>query len=185
MAVNISIPVLTKGAGSPAPKVPNVIFILAKDVLAMPNVSGVVSTSNLILKEGKQAYEIEVTPRSITRNDTVEGEPADQTAGFISNFTCSRPGDDQVFNAFLQENLNEGFLILSTECGESTGGRLQGTPCNPLFMVPEGQDTVEGKMTTLTFTSGQRSKKKMIDFRHAIIVATPVPEGSGSAGGGI
>lgn len=186
MAITVSIPKIATGAGAPRPKEPNVIFMMASDVLTMPSKDGVVSTSNIALKPEKKAYAVYLTPRTINRFDASEGEAADEMAGWLSNFVAQRPGDDQYFAAWLQENLNEGFLILSKECGNSTGARLQGTPCNPLYMAVEAQDNNEGKMSTLTFVSGQRSANKMIDYRGTDpdVYDDPV-EGSGSAGGGI
>jgi hypothetical protein len=186
MALTVSIPKIATGAGAPRPKEPNVIFVLASDVQTMPSKDGVVSTSDLVLKAEKKGYAVYLTPRTINRFDSSEGEAADEMAGWLSNFTAQRPGDDQYFAAWLQENLNEGFLILSKECGNSTGTRLQGTPCNPLYMSVEGQDNNEGKMSTLTFVSGQRSFNKMIDYRGADPAVYDNPsteEGSGGGGG--
>lgn len=184
MAITISIPKVATGAGAPRPKEPNVIFILASDVLTMPTKDGVVSLSSIALKSGKKAYAVYLNNKSINRFDASEGEASDEMAGWLSNFTGLRPGDDQYFAAWLQENLNEGFLILSKECGNSVGTRLQGTPCNPLYMAVEAQDNNEGKSSTLTFVSGQRSHNKMIDYRHADPPVYDNPtEGSGSSGG--
>jgi hypothetical protein len=183
---NVSIPKIKTGAGAPVPKEPNVIFILASDVATMPSKNGVVSTSDLQLKDGKKGYAVYLTPKSINRFDSSEGETSDEMGGFLSNFAGNRPGDDEHFSNWIQENLNEGFLILSKECGDNLGTRLQGTPCNPLYMSVTGQDNAEGKMSELNFVSGQRSKFKMIHYRGAdpAVYDGPVDSGS-SAGGGI
>lgn len=185
MYTKVSIPKLVKGAGAPAPKEPNVIFILATDVLTMPSKNGVVSTSDLVLKPGAEAVGVYLNPRSIARNDNSDGEAQDEVAGWISSFTGARPGDDEHFAAWIQENLNEGVLILTTECGNSKGTRLQGTPCNPLFPAVEGQDTIEGIMSTLSYAQGMRSKNKMIHYRHALPALAAdavIEEGSGGEG---
>lgn len=186
MALTISIPKVATGAGAPRPKEPNVIFILASDVDTMPSKNGVVSNSALTLKAGKKGYAVYLNPKSINRFDSSEGEASDEMAGWLSNFSATRPGDDEHFAHFLQENLNEGFLILSKECGNSIGKRLQGTPCNPLYMAVEAQDNAEGKSSTLTFVSGQRSANKMIDYRHTDpdVYDNPAVD-EGSDGGGI
>jgi hypothetical protein len=112
--------------------------------------------------------------------------------GWLSNFVGNRPGDDEFFANWLQENLNEGFLILSKECGDAKGTRLQGTPCNPLYMTVEGQDNEEGIMSALTFVSGQRSFNKMIHYRGTdpavyddAVLTEDTGSGTGSGGGGI
>lgn len=163
--VNVSVPKIRTGAGAPKPKEPNVIFILATDVLTMPTKDGVVSTSNLALKVGKKGYAIYLNPKSINRFDASTGETSDEMAGWLSNFSASRPGDDEFFAAFLEGALNEGFLILSYQCGNSTGVRLQGTPCNPMYMAVEAQDNSEGIKSDITFAQGHSSEYKMIHYR--------------------
>jgi hypothetical protein len=185
MGLTVSIPKMGTGAGAPRPKEPNVIFILSEDVLTMPVKNGVVSTTAIALKEGKKGYAVYLNPKSINRFDSSEGEASDEMAGWLSNFSATRPGDDEHFAHWLQEHLNEGFLILSKECGNAVGKRLQGTPCNPLFMSVTGQDNNEGKSSALTFVSGQRSANKMIDYRHTdppVYDAPGVEEGSDVGG---
>jgi hypothetical protein len=184
--VKVSIPKIRVGAGSPKPKEPNALLMLSEDVQAMPGKNGVVSTSPITLKEGKKAMAVYFNPKSINRFDSSEGETSEEMGGWLSNFEALRPGDDEHFAAWLQEHLNEGFLILSKECGDAKGTRLQGTPCNPLFMSVEAQDNQEGISSTLTFVSGQRSFNKMIHYRHEDPpVYDPPEEGSGSAGEGV
>lgn len=182
---NVSIPKIKVGAGAPTPKEPNVIFILASDVATMATKDGVVSTGDITLKEGKKAYAVYLTPKSINRFDSSDGETSDEMGGWISNFAANRPGDDEHFSNWLEENLNEGFLILSKECGDTQGTRLQGTPCNPLYMAVTGQDNAEGKQSELTFTSGQRSRFKMIHYRNADPAVYDDPADGSSGGGGI
>lgn len=186
--IQVSIPKIRTGAGAPKPKSPNAILVLATDVLTMPTKSGVVSTSDLVLKAEKKGVAVYFTPKSINRFDSSDGESSNEMAGFISNFVAARPGDDEFFAAWLQEHLNEGFLIISKECGDALGTRLQGTPCNPMYMTVEGQDNEEGIMSTLTFASSQRSANKMIHYRGAdpaLYDDANQVVGSGSAGGGI
>ncbi|GHB44469.1 hypothetical protein [Mongoliitalea lutea] len=185
--VNVSIPKVKTGAGAPKPKEPNVLMILAADVETMPARDGVVSTGDITLKAGKKAVAIYVTPKSINRFDSSDGETSREMGGFLSNFVCERPGDDEFFAGWLQEYLNEGFLILSKECGDQKGTRLQGTPCNPLYMTVEGQDNEEGIMSTLTFVSSQRSAHKMTHYRGTLppVYEGPVIGGASGSGSGI
>jgi len=184
--VKVSVPKNRVGAGSPKPKEPNVVFMLSEDVESMPTKNGVVSTSSIVMKDGKKGMAVYFNPKSINRFDSSEGEASEEMAGWISNFEGKRPGDDEHFAAWLQEHLNEGFLILSKECGDAKGVRLQGTPCNPLFMSVTGQDNTEGISSTLTFASGQQSFNKMIHYRHDDPpVYDPPSDGSGSGGSGI
>jgi hypothetical protein len=182
----VSIPKFKTGAGAAAPKDPNVIFVRASDVLTMPSRDGVLSTSNIALKAGKKAVGVYLTPRSISRADSTDGEAADEMAGWIATVTGQRPGDDRHFAAWLQENVNEGMIIITKECGDAAGTRLHGTPCNPLYMAVEGQDNNEGIMSTLTYTQGQRSKYKTLHYAGTIpelAVDAVLVEGSSASGG--
>lgn len=185
----VSIPKFEAGAGAPIPKESNVLIFLASDVQTMPTKNGVVSTSDLVLKEGATGIGIYVNPISIARNDNQEGDANTETAGWRANVASSRPGDDEHFAAWKEQYLNEGVIIITRECGQSKGTRLHGTPCNPMYMSGvEEQDNSEGKMTPLTFVQGQRSKFKTIHYRGAIpalAANATIEDGSGSAGGGV
>jgi hypothetical protein len=181
--VKVSLPKIKTGAGSPVPKEPNVIVMRAADVDVMPTTDGVSSTGNIILKEGKTAMYIYLTPRSIARMDSSDGDSQDEMAGYIATVSGNRTGDDKHTAGWLQEDLNEGHILITKECGDAEGTRLHGTPCNPLYFSAEGQDNNEGKMTALTWTQGQRTRKKTIHYTGTIptLAAAPV---EGSAGGG-
>lgn len=185
----VSIPKFEAGAGAPIPKESNLLIFLASDVQTMPSKNGVVSTSDLVLKEGATGIGLYVNPISIARNDNQEGDGNAETAGWRANVASSRPGDDEHFAAWKEQHLNEGLIIITRECGQSKGTRLHGTPCNPMYMSGvEEQDNNEGKMTPLTFVQGQRSKFKSIHYRHAIpalAADASIEDGSGSAGGGV
>lgn len=182
--VKVSIPKIRLGAGAPKPKEPNIYFILSEDVETMPTRDGVVSTSDITLKAGKKAMAVYVNPKSINRFDSSEGETSEEMGGWLSNLEAARPGDDEYFAGWLQEHLNEGFLIITKECGDEKGTRLQGTPCNPLFMTVEGQDNQEGIMSNMTFVSGQRSFNKMTHYRHEDPPVYDPPEMGSASGSG-
>lgn len=186
----VSIPKQFGGPGAPVPKDPNVIFIRLRDIektgaswTGFPGRDGVVSTSDIQLKDGETAVGVYMTPLSINRHDDSEGDP--DMAGFNSIFEGTHPGDEAAFAEWLQENLNEDLLILSMECSDSTGARLQGTPCNPMKLSVVGQDNNEGKNTVITANSVMRAKWKMMHYRGAIPPLAPDAGDEGSAGGGV
>lgn len=181
------------GAGTPKAKDPNVIFILVSDLaktgeeysgFPSRDSAGVKSASDITLKEGAVAMGVYMTPSTINRFNSSEGDP--DKMGIIQNFVSEHPGEELPFAEWLQNNLNEDFLILSKECGDSLGTRLLGTPCNPLKLTIAGQDNNEGVMSTLTFASVQRGRYGMMHYRGATpALADDYVEGSGSAGGGL
>jgi hypothetical protein len=192
--IKVSIPKSAGGgAGTPKGKDPNVIIFLMRDVAKTGAVysgwpttdtNGVKSTSNLALVDGAEAFAVYITPSTINRFNTSEGD-ADKM-GWLQNFVGEHPGEELPFAEFLQNNLNEDFGIISLECGDSLGTRLIGTPCAPLKLKSEGQDNNEGVMSTLTFASAQRGKFVMMHYRGTLpTLAANYDEGSGSGGGGL
>lgn len=183
--VQVSLPKIKTGAGAPVPKEPNVIVIRAADVESMPTRDGVVAVGDITLKTGKTALAIYLTPRSIARMDSTDGDPQDEMAGWIATVSGNRPGDDKHTAAWLQEDLNEGHILITKECGDAEGTRLHGTPCNPLYFSAEGQDNNEGKMTTLTWTQGQRTRNKSLHYSGVIPTLAAEPSEGSTVGGGI
>ncbi|WP_439473820.1 hypothetical protein [Algoriphagus formosus] len=183
--VKVSLPKIKTGAGAPVPKEPNVIVMRAADVASMPTRIGVEAQGNITLKEGKTALAIYLTPRSIARMDSTDGDPQDEMAGWIATVSGNRPGDDKHTAAWLQEDLNEGHILITKECGDAEGTRLHGTPCNPLYFAVEGQDNNEGKMSTLTWTQGQRTRNKTMHYTGEIPTLADAPSEGSSGSGGI
>lgn len=183
--VKVSLPKIKTGAGAPAPKDPNIIIMRAADVETMPTRNGVVAVGNITLKAGKTALAIYLTPRSINRADSTDGDPQDEMAGWLANVGGNRPGNDKHADAWLQEDLNEGHIIITKECGDLEGTRLHGTPCNPLYFTAEGQDNNEGKMTTLTWTQALRTRNKSLHYSGTTPTLADAPDEGSSEEGGI
>ena len=185
---NVSIPKVN-AAGSPTGKEPNVLFIKVNQIAKVdgeytgfPTRDGVKSASALTLKEGEEAVGVYITPTTINRFDSSEGDV--DKKGWLHNFTGEHPGDETPFADFLQDNLNEDFVIITRECGDSTGTRLHGTPCTPMQFNAEGQDNNEGKLSTLTFVTTQRLKFKSMHYVHALpTIAADYEAGSSGSGG--
>jgi len=184
--VAVSLPKKTGNPGAPTAKDPNIIIVRRKD-LAEPfperDDKGVLISADVTLKEGMEAIGLYVTPPSINRWDASEGEYDE--AGFIQNFTATRPGDDLEFAELMTELMGEPVIIISKACSENNGVRLQGSPCNPMMLQYEGQDNNEANKSTLTFTSAQRSRFKTAHYRGAIPTLAADADYDGSAGDGI
>lgn len=182
--VKVSLPKIKTGAGAPAPKEPNVLVYRAADVLNFPTRSGVVAVGNLTLKEGAKGIALYLTPSTISRGGTTEGDPNEERAAFVDTVSGQRPGDDKHFAGFLQEDLNEGHILITKECGDAEGTRLHGTPCNPLYFSVEKQDNREGKFSTLTWTQGQPTKNATLHYTGTTPDVADAPSaGSGGEGG--
>lgn len=179
----VSLPKIRTGAGAPAPKKPNVKVYRADDVLTFPGRNGVEATGTFTLKEGAKGIAIYLTPRSISRQDSTDGDPQDETAGWLAGVAGNRPGDDKYTGGFLQEDLNEGHILITEECGDSAGKRLHGTPCNPLYFSVEGQDNNEAKMSVLTWAQGFRTRNKTLHWTGEDPPVEDAPDLTGSGDG--
>ena len=187
MYVAVSLPKKSGNPGAPTAKDPNIIIVRVKD-LADPfparDSKGVLIAGDITLKPDASAIGLYVTPPSINRWDSTEGDYDE--AGFIQNFTATRPGDDLEFSELVTELLGEPSIIISKACSEVNGVRVQGSPCNPMMLQFEGQDNNEANKSTLTFTSAQRSRFKMAHYRGALPAVAPATDYSdGSPEGGL
>ena len=181
--VKVSLPKFKTGGAAPVPKDPNVLVYRASDVLTFPTRNGVEAVGNLTLKEGAKGVALYLTPNTISRGGTTEGEPTEERAAFVDSVSGQRPGDDKHFAGWLQEDLNEGHILITKECGDAEGTRLHGTPCNPLYFGVDKSDNKEGKFSALTWTQGQPSKNATLHYTGTIPPVADAP-GSGSDGEG-
>lgn len=167
--VKVSVPKSGSGAGSPVPKSPNVLFIPVGDIKTFksPEIGNVEMTAeDIILNEGAKALAVYMTPSTIKRKDTSDGD--EDAVGFTSEFEGEHPGDSVAINNFIEAHINDGFVILSTECATETGTRVQGLPCNPMRMTSESQDDKDAKKVTLKFTQSMKDPFKMRHYSGAL-----------------
>lgn len=184
--VAVSLPKGRSNPGAPTAKDPNIIFVflrdIDKDAFPKRDSKNVLIVDDIVLKTGAKAIGLYVTPSSINRWDTSDGEHDE--SGFIQNFSASRPGDDLEFAELATELLGEPVIIISKACSENNGVRLQGSPCNPMVLSFESQDNNEANKSTLTFASSQRSRFKTAHYRGEIPeLADPVNYDGSDAGG--
>ena len=150
----VSAPKVGSNPGRPVGKKDMVIFFNWDDVdidlMPARDANGVKITGDLVFKAGKTAIEIYVTPSTVNFSNTGEGEVDGK--GWKQKFECERPGDDLVFDEFLENNINSNLGIIVRFCDGRTP-RLLGTPCVPLQLMAEGQNNNEANKTKLTLES--------------------------------
>lgn len=130
--VKVSVPKSGSGAGSPVPKSPNVLFIPVGDIKTFksPEIGNVEMTAeDIVLNEGAKALAVYMTPSTIKRKDTSDGD--EDAVGFTSEFEGEHPGDSVAINNFIEAHINDGFVILSTECATETGHACAGLALQP------------------------------------------------------
>jgi len=132
----------------------NLIIFRMDDVLTFPNRDdkGVVITGDLIMKPGKSAIEIEVTPDSVQVLQDSEGET--DNSGYKPTLIANRPGTtDDAFEEFLENNVNVYLGCILRYCGTSINPKLFGSECVPLKMSSKSKSDKEGDFTELTFST--------------------------------
>lgn len=180
--VNASVPKKRGPVGAPAPKNPTIILINTRDVVADParDDKGVLVAGDIELKPEATAIGIYATSSSISRGKTIEGD--EDAEGITDTLTFAHPGGSLEIDEFIQNNLGEGFLIITRECGDGLGTRLHGTICNPMKFTLEGQDDNEARRNTFTFTQPLPSNLLPAHYRGTIPALAPE---AGSDGDGI
>lgn len=183
MTPKVSVLKTNANAGAPSPKSPNILLVSTADVLTFPtrDAKGVLLTTDLALKPDAKAIAFYATPSTISRTDSAEGDP--DAKGFIQTVAFDHPGDSLEANEFIQNAVNEDFLIITTECSDTSGTRLHGTLCNPMQFTIEEQDNNEGKKKTMTFTQSMRSQYKSAHYPGAL--PATYDGHAGSANGGV
>lgn len=179
--VNASVPKKRGPVGAPRPKNPTIILANIRDVVTDPtrDDKGVLITDDLELRVGATAIGIYATPSSISRGKTIEGD--EDAEGIVDTLTFAHPGSSLEIDEFIQNNLGEGFIIITRECGDGNGTRLHGTICNPMKFTLEGQDDNEAVRNTFTFAQPLPSNLLPGHYRGAI----PELADEGSDGAGI
>lgn len=153
-----SVPKPAPGAGSPKGKSPNATIIYADDVIGgfIFDETGVRITSNILLKVDAKFHRIYMTDVTQKVTATTEGDP--DAEGFIKKFEGMHPGDQIELTEFLEKTLGQGFIILyDADCG-SNMKRLIGTPCNPLYIKANFEDSKDKLGTELVFEARRRDR---------------------------
>ena len=181
--VNASVPKKRGPVGAPRPKNPTIILINTRDVVEDPerDDKGVLISDDIELKPGATAIGIYATSSSISRAKTIEGD--EDAEGIVDTLTFAHPGSSLEIDEFIQNNLGEGFIAITRECGDGQGTRLHGTICNPMKFTLEGQDDNEAVRNTFTFTQPLPSNMMPAHYRGAMPALAPGGEGTASGSG--
>ena len=147
----------TVGAGAPTPKKGLVTFMHSDDILEFPlrDANGVKMLGNIVLKAGAKMHELYLTSSSQAGSHEIDGD--EDMEGFVLKFEGTHPGDSLEVNEFVQNSLNEGYIIIyGLGCGESQG-KVLGTPCNPMKMKGNYTDDKDGRKHTFSFEQTYKS----------------------------
>lgn len=112
--------------------------------------------NDLVMKAGKYAIEMYVTPKTLKVYDTSEGDP--DKKGFIQHLEFEHPGNELEYDEFVENSINANFGAIVETCdGKKT--RFLGTKCCPLQFTHEGQNDSEAVTNMVKFESLVRGPK--------------------------
>ena len=150
------------GAGNPSPKNPHILIFDMDDVETYPTrVVGVtVAEDGFSLKEGAKLQPVYATPDSIELLQEPEGDA--DARGYKKGVKFAHPGTSTDIEDFVEYNTNRNLGAIVRGCGG--GARLIGSPCNPLSLKSETQDTKEGAKNTLTLQQDIRDEFRILTY---------------------
>ena len=151
--VNVAKPGANLGVGGN--KKAEIIVFDMDDVLAFParDDNGHVSTADITFKPGAYMIKLYATQNTIECGHKGEGDP--DKKGYIQNVKFEHPGSQPEIFEFDANWINRNVGIIIQRCSDQQK-LLYGTPCAPMQMVSEKQDTKDTDHTTFTFASTQK-----------------------------
>lgn len=180
--IPVSVPKTGANPGRPKGKDENIIIIRTKDIETFPtrDANGVKNEANsvLVLKSDAKAIAIYATPSTIKRMDTIEGDPDGK--GWICSLEFEHPGDEVIFQEWMENNVNENLVAVSSR-RKFSDPRIHGTPEEPIQFEVEEQDDKDALRSTIKLKSIMRGPKSMRYTGPKPILDTDA--GSGGTGG--
>jgi len=151
--VNVNKPGMNLGVGGN--KKAEIVIFDMDDYLTYParDENGHVSVDNITFKPGAYMIKLYATQNTIECGHKGEGDP--DKKGYIQNVKFEHPGSEAAILEFDANWLNRNVGIIIQRCSD-TKKMLYGTPCAPLQMVSEKQDTKDTDHTVFTFASTQK-----------------------------
>jgi hypothetical protein len=160
MSLRLSVAKPAPGAGSPKGKEANATLVyvndLVKEMFPNANENGVKLVGNIVLKAGARMQRIYMTDSTQKASHKYEGDP--DAGGFMKQYEGSHPGDELEINEFVQNSIEEPFIIIYDVDCNSNMRKVVGLPCNPLYLEPEFMDDDAGVKHTLIFKQRRRDR---------------------------
>jgi hypothetical protein len=138
------------GAGAAVANRPNVIIVLAKDVLSRPvrDSKGVKLLGDYVMKPGAAMFTIYGTPSK--QKQGLAGDGDEDMVTIKQNYEVVFPGDTLEANETFQALVGEDLEIIAGNCVDGHK-RVYGTECAPMKLKPAFTSDSSGRMHTLVF----------------------------------
>jgi hypothetical protein len=127
-----------------------VSLIDVEDVAFMPSPDdkGVVVADNIVMKLGRYAFNIYMTPGTVEITSAADGDT--DKVGFTPSIKFEHPGNEQEVREFKANSINKKFIIVVRYCSGKPSDMI-GTICNPCKFTPSYTGNNESNSTEMTF----------------------------------
>lgn len=155
-------------AGLATPK-GEIYLLYREDIIAMPEKDkrGVLTTGDIIIKEGRRFHLLYTTPATQVHNRDTEGDV--DSRGWKKKISGNYPGDELEINEFVKNNLNQGFIAVVKSC-QSEFMKIYGSVNNPLYFTGSFVDDTERKGYELTFEQTFADEDPVLFYSGKILV---------------
>ncbi len=155
-------------AGLATPK-GEIYLLYREDIIAMPEKDkrGVLTTGDIIIKEGRRFHLLYTTPATQVHNRDTEGDV--DSRGWKKKISGNYPGDELEINEFVKNNLNQGFIAVVKSC-QSEFMKIYGSVNNPLYFTGSFVDDNERKGYELTFEQTFADEDPVLFYSGKILV---------------
>lgn len=127
-----------------------VIIYDIDDIAYMPSRDdgGVLIAEDIVMKPGKYAVAIYVTPGTVEISSNSDGDP--DAKGFTPSVKFNHPGNKLEIREFKANWLDKNVIIVVEYCNGQDSD-LVGSPCNPAQLAVEYSGTKDANTNTFTF----------------------------------
>ncbi|MCM1451249.1 MAG: hypothetical protein NC102_03245 [Clostridium sp.] len=125
------------------------VLMDVEDIAYMPKPDdkGVVIADNIVMKPGRYAYVIYMTPGTIEVTSAPEGDT--DKVGFTPSIKFEHPGNKQEVREFKTNSINRKFIVVIRYCSGQPSD-LIGTLCNPCKLTPSYTGNNESSVNEMT-----------------------------------
>ncbi len=130
----------------------DIVSIIDVDDIAYmpsPDDKGVVVVDNIVMKSGRYAYNVYMTPGTAEITSAADGDT--DKVGFTPSIKFDHPGNEQDVREFKANCINKKFIVVVRYCSGKPAD-LIGSICNPCKFTPSYTGNNESNNNEMTFT---------------------------------
>lgn len=164
-----------RAAGNPGRGINPYDELLLMDVndiafMPSPDDKGVLIVDDIVLKPGRYAYGLYMTPGTVEVTSAPDGD-TDQI-GFTPSIKFNHPGNEQAVREFKVNNINRKFIVVVRYCSGKPAD-LIGTICNPCKLTPSYTGNKDSSINEMTLEQISKGDDIFI-YKGTITLEEPV-----------